>query len=61
MPSGDDIQTSVGNLTKKLPREAKKALNKDFTDVEIKETTFVIGATKAPGLDGFQAWFYHKY
>lgn len=42
-----------------LTKEDVKKLEKDVTDVEIKNPFFNLGATKAPGLDRYLALLYH--
>ncbi|KAL9663550.1 hypothetical protein QQ045_018939 [Rhodiola kirilowii] len=44
-----------------LSNEWRLKLVRPFTTEEVKEAMFQLGPTKAPGVDGFSAIFYHKF
>jgi hypothetical protein len=45
----------------KITDEINEALCKDFSDKEISDAMFWIGPLKAPGPDGFPAWFFQRH
>jgi hypothetical protein len=47
-------------IQEKVSPEMNIDLCKDFTDEEIGDALFQIGPLKAPGVDGFPAWFYQR-
>jgi hypothetical protein len=50
---------AIINMTQeKVTVDMNDDLCKDFSDEEISDALFQIGPLKAPGVDGFHAWFY---
>ncbi|WCJ25236.1 hypothetical protein M5689_007136 [Euphorbia peplus] len=45
----------------RIPRSEMEVAFLPVTDIEIKKVVFSMGATKAPGVDGFPAIFYQKH
>jgi hypothetical protein len=45
----------------KVSAEMNEALNRDYTNDEIKKALFQMGPTKATGSDGFPALFYQNH
>jgi hypothetical protein len=47
-------------LQEKITQDMNEQLCKDFSDKEIADALFQIGPIKAPGPDGFPAFFYQR-
>ncbi|XP_010513002.1 PREDICTED: uncharacterized protein LOC104788940 [Camelina sativa] len=56
-----DISKTIQNIKPIVTAEMNKLLVSDVTDEEIRSALFSIGATRAPGPDGFNAAFYQHY
>ncbi|CAL9239252.1 unnamed protein product [Arabidopsis halleri] len=56
-----DMEEIISNIDIKVTEDMNRELLLPFTDDEIKEAAFSIGADRAPGYDGFTAAFYHQF
>lgn len=57
---GDDNTFPLRGMFPKLDHSWQESLDADVTFDEIKDALFIMGALKAPGLDGFHAMFYQS-
>lgn len=51
----------MSNNTTRLMEEDKRIIERPFSNQEIKEAIFSMGATKTPGPDDFPVGFHQKY
>ncbi|TXG60318.1 hypothetical protein EZV62_014891 [Acer yangbiense] len=59
--SPHNSSAATGPIKSKLSVDSREALSSVFTLEEIKSVVFSLSPTKAPGLDDFQAIFFHKF
>ncbi|KAG7599472.1 Reverse transcriptase domain [Arabidopsis suecica] len=59
MPS--QTSTALRNIKPMVTEEMNRELTRDITVEEVRSAVFSIGATQAPGPDGFNAAFYQHY
>ena len=60
-PSPADIELVLESVQPKISSSKSAFLDSAFSAEDIRKAVFEIGATKAPGKDGFPALFYHRF
>lgn len=59
-PDEQDIEYIKSLISTKLSEDTKNKVGASFTDLEVKRAIFDMHPTKAPGPDGYPAFFFHK-
>lgn len=54
------VEKQIMNRGPKLNRQQQQLLNADCTEQEVKDAAFSMNSNKAPGIDGFNVYFFKK-